>query len=192
MKVKLFAIALLAALGLASPALATIVIVTYTGVVVDAGTGEFDNAGLFGPSGGSLVGDNYTAIYLFNTTEGGSIYDQNTAKNVTTYGGSIFPDTTSPSLGAAIIINNHIVFLADNGTEGGMLICTYPACGGASGQYNEVYSIEQFADGYMQNQLYALYTGQLLPVTSFNFEVASTTPYQSRGWFELGSTEADL
>jgi hypothetical protein len=108
-----------------------------------------DNAGLFGSAGGSVVGDKYTVIYAFNITKVGSVYYEKD-ENYYIYGGSIFPDTSSPFLGAAIIINNHVLLLADNGTEGGMVICTYSACGGASGQYNEVYSIEQFSGEYIQ------------------------------------------
>jgi hypothetical protein len=165
-----------------SLASASIVTITFTGIVIDGGASisGLDVNGLFGPAGSSLVGDAYTAIYTFDTSLGGSIFDQNTTKNITIYGGGPFPSKISPSLGATMTINGHTVSMAgDPASEGGMLLCTYPACGGASSAYNEVYAIA----GNMQNQLYAAYAGQLLPIQTLNFDVDSTTPYQSRGFF---------
>src|ERR1017187_5968153 len=73
MRTRICAIAL-ALFGIVSPASAEIVTLTYTGTVVDAGTGQLDNSGLFGPAGSSLVGDAYTAVYVFDTTKGGSVF----------------------------------------------------------------------------------------------------------------------
>ncbi len=200
MKTKLLSvIATLAFLGVASSASATIVNLTYTGIVVDAGTGESDGSGLFGPAGSSLVGDTYTAVYVFNTALGGSVYDMNTANNLTIYGGSVFLPaiSTSPSLGATITINGISVFMANTAAEGGMLLCTYLGCGGMSSGYNEVYSIVQFSDGgggYMENQLYNYGPDGVstTDIATLNFSVDFSDTDASRGWFEMGSTAADL
>lgn len=54
-------------LGMASQAFASIVDVTYTGIVVY----DFDRAGNLGPSGlNKAVGDAYTARYRFDTSKG--------------------------------------------------------------------------------------------------------------------------
>jgi len=193
MKAKLFAIAALAALGLTSPASATIVTLTYTGVVVDGGStlsNGTDAQGLFGPAGASLVGDTYTASYVFDTSLGGSVYDMNTPTNLTMYGGADFPGTTSPALSASLTINGRTLSFGPAGTDGGMMLCGFPlGCSGASNSYDEVYAI----DDALQQQLYAYApSGPGIPVQSFDFSLVSTTPYQSRGDLNMSNEFLDL
>ena len=101
-------VASVACIGLAAPASATIITATYHGTVND-GT---DFAGVFGGvAGSSLAGLAFTSIYTFDTTLGtpvsvtggscgiGCTYDQNYTSGGTAY------ETSSPSLGASLIIN---------------------------------------------------------------------------------------
>jgi hypothetical protein len=100
LKITTFAAAAaLALIGVASPASATMVRVTYTGTV----SSGYDYAGgVFGPPNTSLTGDPYTASYLFDTTLGITLSSPNLNY---AYGGSAYGAVPSPSLSAVLTIN---------------------------------------------------------------------------------------
>ncbi|HEX4712933.1 hypothetical protein, partial [Phenylobacterium sp.] len=58
------------ALALAAPASAYVMVATFTGTV---GTMTHTSAGLFGPTGASLTGDPFTAVYVFDTDASGIV-----------------------------------------------------------------------------------------------------------------------
>ena len=85
--------------GFVSPALATIVDVNITGSV---GFGT-DPSGVFGTPGASLVGDNFSVAYVFDTTHASTF---STSTNV--FGGSLYiaPSNLSPVVSSSVTINN--------------------------------------------------------------------------------------
>jgi hypothetical protein len=91
----------LLALGLASPASATIVNVVYKGVV----TSGYDFLGSFGPALGDLTGYDYKASYVFDTMKGISFSDS----FLNAVGGGSLFGSTSPVISAIVTINGYSV-----------------------------------------------------------------------------------
>jgi hypothetical protein len=110
---KLLGGAALALSVTAGTAHATVVYVTYEGVVSDVGGADQGDAifALFG--GGNLVGQHYTASYVFDVVYGlnNSNCDDCASPPITQHsieGGSINgPTNVSPSLGASLTIGGH-------------------------------------------------------------------------------------
>ena len=110
MKTKfLGAAAVLAALGLASPASATLVDVTYWGTVF-AG---YDQTGVFGSPGADLTGNSYVAHYVFDTTQGFTYSSptQNYVIGGTGYG------VASPLVSASVTVGGQTVTIAGDVAE---------------------------------------------------------------------------
>jgi PEP-CTERM motif len=95
------AAAIVAALGFAAPAAATLVGVTYWGTVFDG----YDVTGVFGTAGANLDGDSYVAHYVFDTTQGDT-YSSATYNYA--YGGSAY-GVASPLVSASVTINGNSV-----------------------------------------------------------------------------------
>ncbi len=93
----LSAAAVVAALGAMPPATAALVPVTVWRTV----SSGYDQTGVFGPAGQSLVGDSYEARYLFNTALGLTL--SNPTKNYA-LGGTNF-GVPSPAVSASVTIN---------------------------------------------------------------------------------------
>lgn len=96
---------LIALFGLAAPASATVITVTYSGTIV-SGT---DQAGLFGTAGADLSGQKYSARYVFNTKLG---TQESSAALNRLFGGNAF-GTTSPAVYTTLTIGGHSIDLND-------------------------------------------------------------------------------
>jgi hypothetical protein len=101
MKALLRLCASVAFFGIVSPASADMVTLTYTGTVA----GGFDQLGVFGAPNTSLTGDQYTAVYFFNTAIGLNTSSGN-AFNVFGGPGTAALGQPSPALGALITISS--------------------------------------------------------------------------------------
>jgi len=99
MKMIVLAAAFAAAMGTFAPASATIIDVIYKGSVLE-GSGS-DDLGLFGPVGGSLVGDAFIATFEMDTSKGNNLSTptENLIEGGIAYG------VDSPMLKATLEIN---------------------------------------------------------------------------------------
>ena len=169
MKSKLLIVAAFSLLmSFLSPASAEIVTLNYTGIVQLA----------FG-SDTSLVGDTYTATYVFDTSVG--IYNQTPTQNyIDVYGGSSY-GAPSPLLSESITINAESEVLTDP-SYGELILCS--VCVGTNSGLEEVAG----ASTSMTNILYAEGSPVQFPtsldVSEFFSVVSNTTGGQaSRGQF---------
>jgi hypothetical protein len=106
MKTKILGVVAALAFSIASPAMADIVYVTYTGTV-SAGT---DFTGVFGPSSTLLDGASYTLTYTFDTSRGIFTSDASASQLAggPGFGPAIFNPYSSPG-SAVLTINGHSV-----------------------------------------------------------------------------------
>lgn len=167
MKIKcLAAAAILAAFGLAVPASAELVSVTYWGTVFDG----YDYTGVFGPANTSLVGDSYVAHFVFDTARGdtysGPLSDA--AHMNYAIGGSAY-GLASPAVSASVTVNGHSVGIPVD-TEGEILGCTCQDHNVQGAQVNTPLG----ALDYTANEIYD-YSG-ILPISitePFTYDVVS-------------------
>jgi PEP-CTERM motif len=96
MNTKFLTACVLAAVGFASPAGATIVDITYVGLV----SSGYDQTGVFGPAGTDLTDETYEAHYVFDTTRGTTFSSAALNYGV---GGSQF-GVASPVISASVTI----------------------------------------------------------------------------------------
>jgi hypothetical protein len=148
MKLAGLATATLALFGVVSPASATIVQVTYTGLV----SVGYDYTGVFGAPNTDLTGEPYVTRYLFDTTLGSTLSSPTSNYAI---GGTVsplpppVPVTTvsplpSPSLGAVVTINGRTLVIG--GSYLGIVL------GQNDGQ--AVYSeADDYAQDFFQNAL---------------------------------------
>ncbi len=141
----------LAVLALASPASATIVDVVYKGIV----TSDYDQTGIFGTVGGSndLVGDSYTAKFVFDTTKGYA-YDYPGYYQYA-YGGSAYGNA-SPVISATVTIGSKTVAVPSSYFS--EVYSQNPGYYGSGEQYHlaESYSYDgnNYQYGYSQSYVY--------------------------------------
>jgi hypothetical protein len=134
--------------SMASQASATIVNVTYQGIV----TSDYDETGIFGTVGGSndLVGQSYTAKFTFDTSLGTSGSNPAPYANQQAYGGTAYGSgITSPVTSATVTIGSVTVSVpaiyqgivaAYQNTDGyGQQYHFARANGGSSYVYSEAY-----------------------------------------------------
>jgi hypothetical protein len=161
---KFLLTAALAALGCGS-AQATIVKVTYTGTVLRGSDGA---DGAFG--GGNLVGDAFTASYMFDTSKGVAY----NAGGVGYVDGGNGYGVDSPSLGASLTINGHTASVAGN--DYGRLL------GQEASDFSEEDATAQSDDYYLDNNVYA-YRDAAFGSTTFAPYNADLTGASSYGSF---------
>jgi hypothetical protein len=100
---KILAVVSSGLFGIASPAFADMVDVTFTGTIFSV---NYDQLGIFGPyltSGDNFPGAAYTETLVFNTALGNV---DNGAGSVSAYGGAEY-GVVSPAISASVTINGH-------------------------------------------------------------------------------------
>jgi hypothetical protein len=172
----------LAVFWFVSPASAAVVTLTYRGIVGspgDSSTDELDISGLFGPTGSSLAGDAYTAVYVYDTNQGTNVNPPD-PYYLDVYGGALY-GTPTPAISETMTINGITVSLADT-YWGEIILCS--VCIGANSGLEEVAG----ANSEMTNILYALGSPIQFPPSldaPLDFSVVSNTTgsQASRGQF---------
>ena len=155
------------ALGFASSAWATIVDVNIKGSV---GFGT-DAAGVFGTPGASLVGDQFSVAYVFDTAHASA---SSTSTNV--FGGSFY-GSPSPVVSSAITINNITVYLPGDGL-------------GQMQGLNIGYDTLDYVSEGTSGDLNVDIVGPTTSVTTaFNVALSG---FNNNGFFEYGSIRANL
>jgi PEP-CTERM motif len=115
-----FAVGILGSLLIVGPASATLIDVIYNGLVV-AGSST-DDLGLFGPAGGDLTGDAFTATFHMDTSKGIPLF---TSSENYIHGGTIY-GADSPMITATLEINGKSVALGGDYNASVQAFLGYP------------------------------------------------------------------